>query len=379
MINLEVETWYQVALTWDEGTYVVYLNGEELAKGSYTDLESLNSIADIGNNGRPDSRDQSFNGLIDDVRIFNYALSPHEIETIYRVKAVKPSPVDRAVVGPAVKVELSWRPGIEAASHKVFFGSEADKLVLLAEVTSPAYAELPALQKDAQYYWRVDEVKANGTIVSGDIWSFTTSGRMLGWWKFDENSGRTASDSSGNGNVGTLQGDPVWQPLGGVLNGALEFDDGDYVSISNESNFDITREITIAEWVNIASVPTQWTAIVTKGDSTWRMSTEHDERRFHFAVGRGGIAGETRVNANQWHHVAGVCDGSQMRIYVDGELDASSSWDNGIKSNDYPVYIGENAEWTGRFWHGLIDDVRIYDYALSENEIRTLSNKGKQK
>jgi hypothetical protein len=54
-------------------------------------------------------------------------------------------------------------------------------------------------------------------------------------------------------------------------------------------------------------------------------------------------------------------------------LDVKSKAAGTINTNDYPVYIGENAEQTGRFWNGLIDDVRIYNYALSEDEIKALS------
>ena len=83
MAMLEVNKWYHIALSWDNGTYKVYLNGEQLATGDYTGLENLSATANIGNNGRIDSRDQSFNGLIDDVRIYNYALPEDEIKTLY--------------------------------------------------------------------------------------------------------------------------------------------------------------------------------------------------------------------------------------------------------------------------------------------------------
>ena len=193
--------------------------------------------------------------------------------------------------------------------------------------------------------------------------------------------GSTAADSSGNGNDGSLQGNPVWRPNAGKFAGALEFDgNGDYVKIDDESNFDITGQITISAWVNIASVPADWTAIVTKGDTAWRLSTEYSDRRFHFAVsGSAWLNGRSSVSANEWHHIVGVYDGSQMHTYIDGELDAAKSWNQGIASNDYPVYIGENAEQTGRFWHGLIDDVRIYNYALKEADIIALYNEGEKK
>jgi hypothetical protein len=198
---------------------------------------------------------------------------------------------------------------------------------------------------------------------------------LIGWWKFDENEGTTAADSSGNGNNGQLQGNPQWQSKGGKLGGALEFNGkGDYVKIDNESAFDITGQITISAWVNIASVPQEWTAIVVKGDSAWRMSTDFANNVFHFGLAQNDyLNGKASVGSNQWHHVLSVYDGQKMSIFVDGKLDTSRQRQGAIGTNDFPVCIGENIEITGRFWHGLIDDVRVYNYALSENEIAALS------
>jgi len=79
IMSLTTETWYHVALTWDGGRYVVYVNGEEKANGSYTGLDTLNPVADIGNDGNADGRDEAFNGLLDDVRIYDQALSEAEV------------------------------------------------------------------------------------------------------------------------------------------------------------------------------------------------------------------------------------------------------------------------------------------------------------
>ena len=173
---------------------------------------------------------------------------------------------------------------------------------------------------------------------------------LIGWWKFDETEGNTAVDSSGNGNDGILVGNPVWRPQGGKIGGALEFSGkGDYVKIANEPAFDITNQITISAWVNITSVPQEWTGIVTKGDTAWRMSTSFAKNVFHFGVSPNDyLNGMTEVSAGQWHHVACVYDGKRMRIYVDGALDVSIRQTGPIATNDFPVCIGENIELTGR-------------------------------
>jgi hypothetical protein len=215
----------------------------------------------------------------------------------------------------------------------------------------------------------------------GSLWSLST-GRMIAWWKLDESSGSLAKDSSGNNCAGTLTGNPQWQPSGGKLSGGLEFDgDGDYIRIGNESIFDFTDEITVAAWVNITTVPERWTAIVTKGNSAWRLSTYRDDRKFHFNVTGysrvySHVHGEKEVAKGQWHHVCGTYDGAYVRLYIDGVEDPASpvneSYSGRITSNDFDVCIGENSERPERYWHGMIDDVRIYNYALSQQEIQQI-------
>jgi len=83
--------------------------------------------------------------------------------------------------------------------------------------------------------------------------------------------------------------------------------------------------------------------------------------------------GATTVNANDWHQVTAVYNGNAMNLYVDGKLDATQPWAGGIGKNNFDLLIGENAQEKGRCFDGLIDDVRIYNYALSESDIKALA------
>jgi len=74
--------WYHIALTWNSGSYVVHLNGSEIATGTYGGLTSLPSTADIGNNGG--SSKQSFHGLMGDVQVYDKSLSTIEIQQLYQ-------------------------------------------------------------------------------------------------------------------------------------------------------------------------------------------------------------------------------------------------------------------------------------------------------
>lgn len=74
----------------------------------------------------------------------------------------------------------------------------------------------------------------------------------------------------------------------------------------------------------------------------------------------------------RWHHVAGTYDGSEICLYVDGRIDTASEAAGAIKVNDYNVLIGANAEKPDRNFKGSIDDVRIYSYALSIEEVKAI-------
>jgi hypothetical protein len=159
---------------------------------------------------------------------------------------------------------------------------------------------------------------------------------------------------------------------------ALDFDGyDDYVSLPNESNFDFTSTITIEVWLNVDAFDKDWQAIVTKGDGAWRLHRYGATN--HIAFGTSGLSnvdleGTTDVNDGQWHHVAGVFDGSTKYLFVDGNLDASVGATGSITANDYLVNIAENAESTGRYFNGLIDEVRIWNIARTQTQIQDNMN-----
>jgi hypothetical protein len=193
---------------------------------------------------------------------------------------------------------------------------------------------------------------------------------LVAHWKLDGD----ATDSAGTSH-GTVRGNPVWAT--GKVDRALRLDGvDDYVDCGNKAALNLTSRITVAAWVNITAVPSDHRAVISKGDSAWRISTLQSQRKFHFAVGGApdwpAADGSQEVAAGQWHHVAGTYDGAAIRLYVDGVLDGTRAYSGSIGVNTQPVFIGENAQETGRGWNGLIDDVLVYNRALSADEIKSL-------
>lgn len=223
---------------------------------------------------------------------------------------------------------------------------------------------------------------ADNSPVSGNVWGVDFYGQypfgsLIAHWKLDETSGSIAADSAGV-NDGMLQGSTNWRPSGGVCDGALFFDGNDCVAIPYESNFDMINEITVAAWVNIDVVDKDWQTVIAKGDSAWRLSTLGNQRKFYFCVtgppNYAAVDGSAIVPTHEWHHVCGTYDKANIRLYIDGMEDPAgpTTYSGGITTNNFDVFIGENAEKTGRYWKGLIDDVRIYNYALRPGDVAQL-------
>jgi hypothetical protein len=194
IMSLTTETWYHVALTWDGGRYVVYVNGEEKANGSYTGLDALNPAANIGNDGNPGERTEAFNGLLDNVRIYDYALPQAEILNSMRgdpLLAWNPSPDNSSTVDvDRAKQPLTWSPGDNAAQHDVYFGTDrtavedanaSDTTGIYRGRQSPAsYTPSEGVEwGGGPYYWRIDEFNTDGTISTGGLWSFAVADYLI--------------------------------------------------------------------------------------------------------------------------------------------------------------------------------------------------------
>jgi len=146
--------------------------------------------------------------------------------------------------------------------------------------------------------------------------------------------------------------------------------DDDYIEIPNESDYDFTTAMTVEAWIKVNAFDRTWQAIATKGDNSWRLHRASNSNNINFVAGGTNITGTTNVNDGEWHHVAGVHDGSALKLYIDGYLDAAYSSAGSTPNSSYPVMIGENAQAAGRFFEGYIDEVRIWDIARTQDEIR---------
>jgi len=154
------------------------------------------------------------------------------------------------------------------------------------------------------------------------------------------------------------------------------------VDCGNASAFNITGSITITAWVKVEKFDIEWQVIATKGNSAWGLERNSDNDSLYFychfppKYGEFGwesyASGEKDVNDGKWHHIVGVYDGKRIALFIDGTLDSQLKASGNTEVNDYSFCIGRDVESGGYEWNGLIDDVRIYSYALSPEEIKML-------
>jgi len=204
-----------------------------------------------------------------------------------------------------------------------------------------------------------------------------TEAEMVGWWRLDEGSGTAANDSSGYGNHGTLVSNPQW--VVGVAGGALEFNGtSDFVDCGDDESLDITGPITITLWMRPAAAgeggPNAGPVCKALSGATWSWQLRYNApggnyMGFQF---NGDPEGSTWVDVQedlspgQWYHVAGTFDGTNIKCHLDG-TETDSGTISGIRGGQSTFFIGQDG-WVNVF-NGAVDEVRVYNHALSEAEI----------
>ena len=225
---------------------------------------------------------------------------------------------------------------------------------------------------------------SDGTLTASDTFVLTVSSAqptgLAGYWKFDEGAGTQAADSSGQGRVGTLLKATGWTT--GKLGGALAFTTADANDRVDMGNFNVSgNKLTLAAWIYVKSIGSD-PRIIAKSTGTqtndlyWLLEIDDGSTpRLGFRVHSGGsllrLTGGS-VEKNQWIHVAGVYDGTTMRIYKNGVEVAKNAKSGSLRTGSASVWVGDNPPNAQRPFEGSIDDVQVYSRALSVAEVQGL-------
>jgi len=209
---------------------------------------------------------------------------------------------------------------------------------------------------------------------------------------FDDDTPGEAKDHSQSANNGALEGNP--ELAEGKFGGALMFDaTDDQVVVPTNATLDIEDEITMMAWAKPGpNLTADWRTIVGKsptnvlGNNTFSYDIRTDNSGvLRFSLNIGGvwqyILGPTLVE-DTWYHIAGTYDGQEMILYVDGEPVGTTQTSGKINVTLDPVCVGNLVNAAGgsqnEYWSGVIDEVRIWNRALSEEEVKRNMAQGKE-
>jgi len=211
-------------------------------------------------------------------------------------------------------------------------------------------------------------------LLLGLAFARTADGDLIGWWRLDEGSGTTATDSSGFGNDAIFQGAPVWVD-DGKLGKAVKFNgSSDYLAAPDSESLDINGDqLSITAWINGEDWPAANHILRKIADtgtgSIYMIRVQPDSVRVYLNTSAGEtiVQGTTVLPTNEWNHTALTYDGAQALIYVNGQVDIAMDVSGEVTQSDNELRIGRG-EPAGYFM-GMIDDVRLYNHALTDSEL----------
>jgi hypothetical protein len=199
------------------------------------------------------------------------------------------------------------------------------------------------------------------------------SSGLAAWYRFDETSGSTASDSSGNGHHGSISGAT---PAAGVRGGAFDFDGSDdYVQIPVLNGGQVFSAATLMAWVNLDTVSKSEQDVIqlATSDGFINLCAYGDD----VVLGIDRVPGHNQaggtvsdiLTTGRWFHIAGSYDGTSIKVFVNGVLGATVSAPGTLRAAYYTNKIGRRVNAVLCQVDGRIDDVKIYDRALGATEI----------
>ena len=193
----------------------------------------------------------------------------------------------------------------------------------------------------------------------------------VGIWLFDEGKGGTAADTSGHGNDGTISG-AKWAE--GKFGGALEFEPPHVVTVEPSDSLNFKDQMSIATWVYMNKGVSD-TAIRRNGSYLLEVQSAGERVPGGYVFGiwsgggfTGGVWGKTVVEPEKWYHIVGLYDGSEMQLYVDGTLEATTKQDGDVD------HAGELLFGTfgGEKFIGRLDEIIFFDRGITAAEIAEL-------
>jgi hypothetical protein len=376
--------WHHVAVTKLANNVVLYVDGVGETMPPFDPGFTFASDVQIGAIQWDSTQPRgSFLGLIDEVAVYSRALSGVEIGSIFAAGAAGKCPPASVTINPNggvftnnVSITLTASGGAMLVYYTLDGSDPTTNAVVYTapfELTNSATVKAAIFEGGT----RVSDVVSALFVVQHSSGSCVFLPGLIGWWKGEGN----GSDVVGS-NQGTLLGDATFAP--GLVGQAFSFDGAnDGVSFGNPASLQL-QKFTIEAWVkrhdtNVASLDIFGAgAVLGYGYYGYTFVVRDNGRLSLGRVGISGIDSTATVKDTNWHHVAVTKSGSTIGFYVDGVGETGSAYDPGFTfSSD--VQIGA-IEWDSTqpraTFLGLIDEVAIYNRALSASDVQSIYNAG---
>lgn len=280
-------------------------------------------------------------------------------------------------------------PSLSGSARAVFeqfatgyvIGGPADPLVIGSGVDTVKRYLLLELPTDVGNEVQSDAIEFDvvfDAVQASNNDGFVPSSSLVGYWPLNDVENGPVEDLSGNGNHGTVQGDV--SAVSGQVAGAGSFDGtGDFVQIDDDSSLGVTS-VTVSAWVYRDGSKNN-VYVVDGRDHNYALKFDDGTSTPQFYIFSNGSVAKLRANSgdipNQtWTHVAATYDGSELNIYVNGTNEGTKTASGAIDVSSGPSRIGDYIG-GGYEFRGWIDDVRIYDRALSDTEVTKLYDDAK--
>ncbi|MFE9829047.1 LamG-like jellyroll fold domain-containing protein [Streptomyces halstedii] len=256
-----------------------------------------------------------------------------------------------------------------------------------AELSGSIYTQVTDLENELNGLWtydrreiKVDQAKVRKinreVIAAGAAAGQRDTVKGGGAWSLDENKGTKAADSGPNRKHLTLSPGTSWTP--GVRGSALRFDGEGQYAQTDGPVLDTTGDYTVSAWASLDALPGNYATVVSQDG-------RRQENPFYLQYGQGAFAFSTpgahrarlvtKPELGRWYHLVGVRSGDEIKLYVDGALAATEAAGPADVSTG-ALAVGR-AKWSGGntdFWNGAVDQVRVYDKALTGKEVTALYN-----
>ena len=300
---------------------------------------------------------------------------------------IPPTAPSALVATPASgQVGLSWGASIDAggiAHYNVHRSTTAGFVPTTAnrigQPTGTSYSDVGVPQGTFYYKVTAQDPAGNVSDPSNEAQALVQAPPPVAAYGFDAGSGTSAADQSGNGNTGTIANATWAGASAGRFGNALSFNGTNAsVTVADSSSLDLTSGMTLEGWVNPNPGGDFRTLVVKEmpGDLVYGLYSSSDTNRPQSQVRVGTpriLDGTATIPAGSWTHVAATYDGATQRLYVNGAQVSSMAIAGTITTSNNPLKIGGNSIWA-EWFSGLIDEVRVYNRALTAGEIQADMN-----